>query len=76
VTSARYVPFAPNKIEDGLRHSKTWLNHWLGGVEPAGPMLTFQSMNLLRQETSSENLATLAIDLTGFEFAQSALPDG
>jgi hypothetical protein len=36
-----------------------------------GPMLTFQSMNALRQGTSSENLATLAIKLTGVEFAQS-----
>jgi hypothetical protein len=33
-------------------------------------------MNALRQGTSGENLAILAIDLTGIEFAQSALPDG
>jgi hypothetical protein len=32
----RYVPFARNKIEDGLKHGKAWLIHWLGGVEPAG----------------------------------------
>jgi hypothetical protein len=36
VASARYVPFARNKIENGLRHGKAWVIHWLGGVKPAG----------------------------------------
>jgi hypothetical protein len=48
--------------------------HWLGGVEPAWTLLTFESMNALRQEPSIENRAlTLANDLTGVEIAQSAV---
>ena len=47
---------------------------WLGGVEPAWTLLTFESMNALRHEPSSENRAlTLANDLTGVEIAQSAV---
>ena len=41
---------------------------WLGGVEPAWTLLTFESMNALRQEPSNENRAlTLANNLTGVE---------
>jgi len=48
--------------------------HWLGGVEPAWTLLTFESMNALRQEPSIENRAlTLANDLTDVEIAQSAV---
>ena len=50
------------------------VTHWLGGVEPAWTLLTFESMNALRQEPSNENRAlTLANDLTGVEIAQSAV---
>ena len=46
----------------------------LDGVEPAWTLLTFESMNALRQEPSSENRAlTLTNNLTGVEIAQSAV---
>ena len=48
--------------------------HWLGGAEPAWTLLTFESMNALRQEPSSENRAlTLANNLTGVKIAQSTV---
>ena len=47
---------------------------WLGGVEPAWSLLTFESLNALRQEPSSENRAlSLANDLTDVEIAMSAV---
>ncbi len=47
---------------------------WLGGVEPAWTLLTFESLNALRQEPSRENRAlSLAQDLNDFEISLSAV---
>ena len=50
------------------------VRRWLGDVEPAWTLLTFDSLNALRREPSSENRAlSLANDLTSVEIARSAL---
>jgi hypothetical protein len=47
---------------------------WLGGVEPAWTLLTFESFNALRQEPSKENRGlALANDLTDDEISMSAV---
>jgi len=45
---------------------------WLGGIEPAWTLLTFESFNALRREPSKENRAlSLASDLTDVEVSMS-----
>jgi len=45
---------------------------WLGGIEPAWTLLTFESFNALRREPSKENRAlSLANDLTDVEISTS-----
>jgi len=80
VASPRRVPRSIHRVQGGLRMvapgflKNPEVTHWLGGVEPAWTLLTFESMNALRQEPSNENRAlTLANDLTGVEIAQSAV---
>jgi hypothetical protein len=58
--------------EDFLRHPQ--VRHWLDGVEPAWTLLTFESLQALRQEPSAnQSMIRIANDLSADEIAGSAV---